>query len=158
MAKRKESGGSEGQRAQRLSRRPGRRSGRSKPADRSDPFPAARFDRAANSRRRRSWAAGLPHERRYLTREEFARRHGARASDIEKVRAFAKQHDLAVVTEDRARRTVKLSGTIEAFTAAFGVSLRRYEHPTGTYRCRTGSLPGFPHRPQIDCGGCFRPR
>jgi kumamolisin len=83
---------------------------------------------------------GLPHERTYLTREEFARLHGARASDLEKIRAFAKQHDLAVVTEDGSRRTVKLSGTIQAFTAAFGVSLRRYEHPSGTYRCRTGSL------------------
>ena len=83
---------------------------------------------------------GLPHDRKYLTREEFARLHGARASDLEKVRAFAKQHGLAVVTEDRARRTVKLSGKVQAFTVAFGVSLRRYEHPSGTYRCRMGSL------------------
>ena len=100
--------------------------------------------------------AGLPHQRKYLTREEFARRHGARASDLEKVRAFAKQHDLAIATEDRARRTVTLSGNIEAFTAAFGVSLRRYEHPTGTYRCRTGSLT-IPTSLQSIVEGVFGP-
>ncbi|MGA8870839.1 MAG: S53 family peptidase [Candidatus Acidiferrales bacterium] len=114
------------------------------PADPSQQIEVTLFLRRGSTRGKfpasAELGAGLPHERRYLTREEFARRHGAKASDIEKVRAFAKQHDLAVVTEDRARRTVKLSGTIEAFTAAFGVSLRRYEHPTGTYRCRTGSL------------------
>jgi kumamolisin len=84
--------------------------------------------------------AGLPHQRTYLTREEFARLHGSSAADLEKIRTFAARHDLKVLSADRARRTVKLSGTVEAFTAAFGVSLRRYEHPSGTYRCRTGSL------------------
>jgi kumamolisin len=78
--------------------------------------------------------------RRYLSREEFARLHGASASDIEKVRAFAGQHGLKVVSEDRAGRIVKLSGTVEAFNAAFGVELRHYEHNSVMYRCRTGSL------------------
>jgi len=85
-------------------------------------------------------AAGRPHERKYLTREEFARLHGASAADLKKIGAFAGEHGLKVVSEDRARRTVKLSGTVQAFTAAFGATLRRYEHPSGTYRCRTGSL------------------
>jgi kumamolisin len=85
-------------------------------------------------------AAGRPHERKYLTREEFARLHGASAADLKKIGAFAAEHGLKVVSEDRARRTVKLSGTVQAFTAAFGATLRRYEHPSGTYRCRTGSL------------------
>jgi len=85
-------------------------------------------------------AAGRPHERKYLTREEFARLHGASAADLKKIDAFAAEHGLKVVSEDRARRTVKLSGTVQAFTAAFGATLRRYEHPSGTYRCRTGSL------------------
>jgi kumamolisin len=82
----------------------------------------------------------LPRERKYLTREEFARLHGASASDLEKIRAFAKQYGLKVVSEDRASRTMKLSGTVQAFNDAFGVSLRRYEHSSGAYRGRTGSL------------------
>jgi kumamolisin len=84
--------------------------------------------------------ARLPRERQYLTREEFARLHGASAADLEKLRAFAAQYGLRVVSEDRASRIVKLSGTVQAFNDAFGVNLRRYEHSSGAYRCRTGSL------------------
>ena len=87
------------------------------PADPSQQIEVTLFLRRGSTRGKfpadAELGAGLPHERKYLTREEFARRHGAKASDLEKVRAFAKQHDLAVVTEDRARRTVKLSGTVE---------------------------------------------
>lgn len=81
-----------------------------------------------------------PRERNYLTREEFARLHGASAADITKIREFAAQYGLRVMNEDRASRIVKLSGTVQAFSDAFGVSLRRYEHSSGAYRCRTGSL------------------
>jgi kumamolisin len=81
-----------------------------------------------------------PRERKYLTREEFARLHGASPADLEKIRAFGRRHGLKVASEDRARRTVKFTGTVQAFNEAFGVSLRRYEHASGTYRCRTGSL------------------
>jgi len=84
--------------------------------------------------------ADLPTKRKYLSREEFARLHGATAADLQKVRAFAAEYGLRVVSEDAASRTVKLSGTAQAFNQAFGASLRRYEHSSGTYRCRTGSL------------------
>jgi kumamolisin len=84
--------------------------------------------------------ARLPRDRKYLTREEFARLHGASAADVEKVRAFAAQYGLNVVSEDRASRTVKLSGTVQAFNDAFGVNLRSYQHGSGAYRCRTGNL------------------
>ncbi|MGB8495755.1 MAG: S53 family peptidase [Candidatus Acidiferrum sp.] len=84
--------------------------------------------------------AHLPHERKYLSRKEFARLHGASVADLKKIRAFAAQYGLQVVNEDRASRTVKLSGTVQAFNDAFGADLRRYEHSAGAYRCRTGSL------------------
>ena len=80
------------------------------------------------------------HERKYLTRKEFERLHGAAAADVKKIRAFAAQYGLQVVNEDRASRIVKLSGTVQAFNDAFGANLRRYEHSSGAYRCRTGSL------------------
>ncbi|HTX16720.1 MAG TPA: S53 family peptidase [Candidatus Baltobacteraceae bacterium] len=88
----------------------------------------------------RQFGARLPHERKYLSREEFANLHGASAADLEKIRAFATEHGLAVVSEEPASRMVKLRGTVQAFNTAFGVSLRRYEHTSGTYRCRTGRL------------------
>jgi kumamolisin len=79
-------------------------------------------------------------ERKYVTRKEFARLHGASAQDVEKVRAFAADYGLRVSSEDRAARRVKLTGTVQAFNEAFGTTLRRYEHPSGSYRCRTGAL------------------
>jgi kumamolisin len=79
-------------------------------------------------------------EREYMTREEFARSHGARPEDMAKVRAFAAEYGLRVVSEDAAARQVKLAGTVAAFNEAFGTALRRYEHRAGTYRCRTGAL------------------
>jgi kumamolisin len=85
-------------------------------------------------------SADPPTKRKYLSREEFARLHGATTSDLEKVRAFAAEYGLAVTSEDRASRTVKLRGTVQGFNEAFGVKLRRYEHNSGTYRCRTGAL------------------
>jgi kumamolisin len=85
-------------------------------------------------------SADLPTKRKYLCREEFARLHGATAADLEKIRAFATEYSLTVTSEDQASRTVKLRGTVQAFNEAFGVKLRRYEHSSGTYRCRTGAL------------------
>jgi kumamolisin len=103
-----------------------------------------------------------PRQRKYLTREEFARQHGASTADLEKIRAFAGQFRLRVVSEDRAGRIVKLSGTVQAFNSAFGSELRRCQHLSGTYRCRTGTLTipaelesiiqgvfGLDNRPQV---------
>lgn len=81
-----------------------------------------------------------PRARKYLSREQFARKHGAAVADIKKIRAFAKQYGLRVASEDRARRTMKLNGTVKAFNEAFETDLRRSEHNSGTYRVRTGSL------------------
>jgi kumamolisin len=84
--------------------------------------------------------ARLPKERSHLTREEFARTHGGHPDDIASIRKFASEFGLQVPREDRARRSVVLAGTVEAFSRAFEVELSRFEHPQGTYRGRTGSL------------------
>jgi len=79
-----------------------------------------------------------------MTREAFAKNHGASTADIDAVRKFATAHDLAVVAADAPRRSVVLSGTVARFNKAFGVDLQNYEHAEGTYRGRKGvvSLPG----------------
>ncbi|HXN72626.1 MAG TPA: S53 family peptidase [Candidatus Acidoferrales bacterium] len=84
--------------------------------------------------------ATAPKEREHLSREDFAAKFGARAADIAKIRAFAAEYGLDVVSESPARRSVFLGGTVEAFSKAFGVQLSRYQHARGTYRCRTGTL------------------
>jgi kumamolisin len=81
-----------------------------------------------------------PGQRKYLTREEFAASHGAEAQDLASVAAFAKANGLAVVESNAARRSVVLSGTTQSMNEAFGVSLQQYEHASGTYRGRTGTL------------------
>jgi kumamolisin len=76
----------------------------------------------------------------YLTREDFAARHGADAADLAAVRAFAAAHGLVVVLEHAARRTVILSGTVAQFNAAFNVQLQRMQHDSCSYRGRSGSI------------------
>jgi kumamolisin len=76
----------------------------------------------------------------FLTREEFATRHGADAADLAAVRAFAAAQGLVVVLEHAARRTVVLSGTVAQFNAAFKVRLQRMQHDSCSYRGRTGSI------------------
>jgi kumamolisin len=76
----------------------------------------------------------------FLSRDEFAKRHGADAADFAAVRAFAAAHGLAVEQEDAARRTVVLSGTVAQFNAAFGVQLQQMSHAKGSYRGRTGPI------------------
>ncbi len=78
--------------------------------------------------------------RNYLSREEFAAAFGARPEDLAAIRRFAEQYGLDVLSESRPRRTVLLIGTVQAFSDAFEATLGRWEHPTGTYRCRTGAL------------------
>lgn len=78
--------------------------------------------------------------RNYLSREEFARAYGARREDLAAVRRFAEQYGLEVGSESPARRSVFLAGTTQAFSNAFEAELGRWEHPSGTYRCRSGVL------------------
>ena len=75
-----------------------------------------------------------------LSREDFAAAHGASTTDLAAVKAFAQLHGLSVVQEHAARRTVVLSGTVAQFSQAFGVELKCYEYPGGTYRGREGVI------------------
>ena len=100
-------------------------------------------------------------QRKYLSRQEFAAGYGADPGDLAKVEAFAHQHNLTVAEVSPARRTVVLTGSIAALSAAFGVYLANYEHPGGAFRGRTGPIYipadlagivqgvfGFDNRPQ----------
>jgi kumamolisin len=81
-----------------------------------------------------------PGERTYLTPEEFEAKYGADPADIDKVVAFAGQHQLQVVQINQAQRTITLSGTVEAVTRAFRVKLMQYDSPQGSYRGRLGPV------------------
>jgi kumamolisin len=81
-----------------------------------------------------------PRERKHLTREELGSNSGAAPQDIASIEAFAHDYQLAVVEANAAERRVVLSGTVANFSKAFDVELKRYEHPGGSYRGRTGSV------------------
>lgn len=92
---------------------------------------ASQKDREDAARR---LAARLPAERRYLTFEEHATRHGSDPNDLARVAAFAAAHDLAVLESSPARATVTLEGTLGAFSRAFQVRFRHYRYGAETYR------------------------
>ncbi len=81
-----------------------------------------------------------PNERTYLTRTQFAAEPGADPTDLAKITAFAHHHGLTIVEFSRAKRSVKLQGTIEALVSAFQVELHRYKKSDRSYRGRVGSI------------------
>ena len=78
--------------------------------------------------------------RTVLSRQEFEQRHGADPNSIAKVESFAREHGLTVKETSAGRRTVIVSGTVAAMNEAFGVVLKQYDHPSGKYRGRTGTV------------------
>ncbi|MGY8662036.1 S53 family peptidase [Bradyrhizobium sp. UFLA05-109] len=84
--------------------------------------------------------AQLPRERQYLSRAEFAEQMGADPADVAKIDNFAHHNDLNVKSVHLASRTVKLTGTVKALSAAFGVKLNKVKHEGATYRMRKGSV------------------
>lgn len=94
-------------------------------------------------RLRRKPSARTPKvEGKPLTRDEFRNAYGADPSDIEKVEDFANEHGLDVVQTSIAQRAVKLSGTVKAMQAAFGVQFKAYQIPKTkrTFRGRIGTI------------------
>ena len=85
--------------------------------------------------------SAAPHgERIHLSREEYAQKHGAAQADLDAVAAFAKAHGLKVEESSVARRTVRVSGTVEQLSQAFAVELAHYQTGAETYRGREGDI------------------
>ena len=122
------------------------------PGSERDPLPGARAGEAADPAerilvtvivRRKATARDAGADRlpfTHLRREDFAARYGGQPEDMAAVVSFARSNDLTVVESHPARRSIILSGTVAAFSAAFGVELSRYDHAGGSYRGRTGPV------------------
>lgn len=78
--------------------------------------------------------------RQYLTREDFAARHAAGSSDVDRVREFARRHRLTVDEVHLVRRVVRLHGTASDVARAFGTELQRFSHPSTPYRGYAGPV------------------
>lgn len=75
-----------------------------------------------------------------VSRQEFAAKHGADPTAIERVKQFAKENKLTVGEVSPERRTVKFRGTAADLIRAFEVKLDRFEHEGRQYRARTGVI------------------
>ena len=64
-------------------------------------------------------------ERQYLSREELAQRHGARAEDFDAIEAYAQQHNLMVSHRNAAERTLVGNAKKLALFAA-GAASQKY--------------------------------
>ena len=83
-----------------------------------------------------------------LSREDFARIHGAAQADLDAVADFARDHGLAIVESSIPRRTVVVSGTVEQMNQAFGVELEQHQSPGQSYRSFRGNV----HVPESRAG------
>jgi kumamolisin len=78
--------------------------------------------------------------REHVSRARFAALHGAQPDDVARVSAFAGDHGLRVDAVHEARRTVALSGSVEALSRAFDVELQRWERDGTGFRGRLGPV------------------
>ncbi len=79
-------------------------------------------------------------KRTYLTRDELAKGHGARAEDLDLIEQLAHEHNLMVVHRSAAERSVVLKGKLGDLLSLFPADVQLYHHSTGTYRGRQGEI------------------
>lgn len=79
-------------------------------------------------------------ERQYLSRREFAARHGADPRSLAAVGEFALAYGLTVRHSSAPRRSVVLAGSAKQMSDAFRTRLVRYRSPRGEHRGRTGPV------------------
>src|SRR5215471_18533863 len=71
-------------------------------------------------------------DRKYMSREEFGQTFGSTDGAIQKVEAFAREHNLSISRVERSQHLVYLSGTVRDMSLAFQTYLECYEQPDGT--------------------------
>jgi kumamolisin len=79
-------------------------------------------------------------ERKYLSREDFAKEYGASEKDLDAIEKFARANGLEVVEVSIPRRTVVLKGTVAQMSKAFAVDLAMYETAEEKYRGREDTI------------------
>jgi kumamolisin len=85
--------------------------------------------------------AGSPDTPAGVSRAEYQAAHRATDADIQSVLDFAAEFGLAVGEISPERRSVQLTGTVDALSQAFGAPVGLYRHPDfGVFRGRTGPL------------------
>ena len=97
-------------------------------------------DCAALEKRVKEQAALPLAKRTYLTHEELAATHGAKAEDFDLVEKLAHEHDLMVVHRNKAERTIEVKGKLGDLMSLFPADVQNYHHSNGSYRGRQGEI------------------
>ena len=80
-----------------------------------------------------------PRERKYMTRDELEGEYGAKGDAVDRIVKYAHEHNLQVTREEVGAARLRLAGTVEDVTQAFGVSLFDYKHAQmGEFHAHTG--------------------
>lgn len=82
----------------------------------------------------------LPVKRKRLTHEEYEAQYGAAPQDVAMIEDFAHEFGLEVKQVNFAHRLVVLSGTVEHFNQAFGVTLHDHYYPEARFRTHEGDV------------------
>jgi kumamolisin len=83
----------------------------------------------------------LPSKRRYMTHDDLEKTYGSDPAAIARIEAFAQAHHMVVLHSERGSARLTLGGTVADVSAAFGVTLFNYSHPTlGDFHARTGPV------------------
>ncbi len=86
------------------------------------------------------WDVAADRRPETLSREEFARRHGAHPDDLDRVGTFLEAEGLALLPGSVGGRTLRARGGAGRLSELFGCRLERWAYPGGSYRGRTGAL------------------
>jgi kumamolisin len=81
-------------------------------------------------------------EGKLISHTDFAKSYGADPAQVDKIRHFAREHNLHMLErgDEVLRRTITLAGTAAAMEKAFSVELNEFEHEDGSYRGHTGAI------------------
>ncbi len=82
-----------------------------------------------------------PRDREYMTREELITNYGASEDALDKITAFAHEHHLQVTHNEPGASRIRLAGTVQDISSAFGVTLFDYHHDKlGDFHAHTGPV------------------
>jgi kumamolisin len=90
-----------------------------------------------------------------MTHDELEKSYGSDPAAVARIEAFARAHHLVVHRSDPGSARLTLGGTVADVSAAFGVTLYNYSHPTlGEFHARTGAV-SLPAEVAGDITGVF---
>ena len=79
-------------------------------------------------------------KRKYLSHEQLAKAHGARAEDLDAIEQYAQRHNLVVSHRNAAERSLVVTGKLSDLLKTFRADVHQYHHSKGPYRGRQGEI------------------